>query len=101
MWEMMTRRVLCVTWQFGRRGLFEYKKSVQSASLFNFLPLIMSRPSRTQASRFLSSLSFAFFLFIALILLCPPSVSAEDKKSEYGTVIGIGTLFFLFLPFSL
>ncbi|KAH9993033.1 heat shock protein 70 family [Russula vinacea] len=49
----------------------------------------MSRPSRTQSSRLLSSLSFAFFLFFALILLCPPSVSAEDKKSEYGTVIGI------------
>jgi hypothetical protein len=26
MWEMMT---MCVTWQIRRRGLFEYKKSVQ------------------------------------------------------------------------
>ncbi|KAF8494857.1 heat shock protein 70 [Russula emetica] len=49
----------------------------------------MARPSRKQSSRLLSSLSFAFFLFVALIALCPPAVSAEDKKSEYGTVIGI------------
>jgi len=34
-------------------------------------------------------LSFAFFLFLALLLLCPPAVSADDKKAEYGTVIGI------------
>ncbi|KAI9451252.1 heat shock protein 70 [Lactarius psammicola] len=49
----------------------------------------MSRPTRTHTTRLLSGLSFAFFLFLALILLCPPAVSAEDKKSEYGTVIGI------------
>ena len=51
----------------------------------------MSRPTRTHTTRLVSGLSFAFFLFLALILLCPPAVSAEDKKSEYGTVIGIGT----------
>ncbi|KAH9064466.1 heat shock protein 70 [Lactarius vividus] len=51
----------------------------------------MSRPTRTRATRLVSGLSFAFFLFLALILLCPPAVSADDKKSEYGTVIGIGT----------
>ncbi|KAH9052026.1 heat shock protein 70 [Lactarius deliciosus] len=51
----------------------------------------MSRPTRTHATRLVSGLSFAFFLFLALILLCPPAVSADDKKSEYGTVIGIGT----------
>jgi endoplasmic reticulum chaperone BiP len=64
----------------------------------------MARPSRKSSSRLLSSLSFVFFLFIALIFLCPPAVSAEDKKSEYGTVIGIGTssfFFFLFLSFFL
>ena len=63
----------------------------------------MSRPSRKHSSRLLSSLSFAFFLFIALIFLCPPAVSAQDKKSEYGTVIGIGMSFFLsfFLSVSL
>ncbi|KAH8977177.1 heat shock protein 70 [Lactarius hatsudake] len=49
----------------------------------------MSRPTRTHATRLVSGLSFAFFLFLALILLCPPAVSADDKKSEYGTVIGI------------
>jgi len=49
----------------------------------------MSRPTRTHTTRLVSGLSFAFFLFLALILLCPPAVSAEDKKSEYGTVIGI------------
>ncbi|KAH9033559.1 heat shock protein 70 [Lactarius hengduanensis] len=49
----------------------------------------MSRPTRTRATRLVSGLSFAFFLFLALILLCPPAVSADDKKSEYGTVIGI------------
>jgi hypothetical protein len=48
-----------------------------------------------------SRLSFAFFLFIALITLCPPMVSAADKKSEHGTVICIGTSFFLFLFLSL
>ncbi|KAF8275118.1 hypothetical protein EI94DRAFT_30996 [Lactarius quietus] len=35
-------------------------------------------------------MSFTFFLFLALII-CPHTVSADDKKSEYGTVIGIGT----------
>jgi heat shock protein 5 len=49
----------------------------------------MSRPTRTHTTRLVSALSFSFFLFLALILLCPPAVSAEDKKSEYGTVIGI------------
>ena len=62
----------------------------------------MARPSRKHSSRLLSSLSFVFFLFLALIFLCPPAVSAEDKKSEYGTVIGIGTpSFFFFFSFSL
>ncbi|KAI0042101.1 heat shock protein 70 [Auriscalpium vulgare] len=50
----------------------------------------MSRPSRTSTSRLASGLSFAFVLFLALILLCPPAVAADDdKKAEYGTVIGI------------
>jgi endoplasmic reticulum chaperone BiP len=58
----------------------------------------MSRPTRTHSARLLSGLSLAFFIFLAAIFLCPPAVSAEDKKSEYGTVIGIGTYpFFLFL----
>ncbi|KAI0289651.1 heat shock protein 70 [Russula brevipes] len=49
----------------------------------------MSRPTRTHTARLLSGLSFAFFLFLTLVLLCPPAVSAEDKRAEYGTVIGI------------
>jgi hypothetical protein len=64
------------------------------------LSLNMARPSRKHSSRLISSLSFAFFLFVALIALCPPAVSAEDKKSEYGTVIGIGTSFFSLSLFS-
>lgn len=37
-------------------------------------------------------MSLVFFTIFALILLCPVAVNAvdEDKKSEYGTVIGIG-----------
>jgi heat shock protein 5 len=39
-----------------------------------------------------SSLSILLVAVLALILLCPVAVKAdEDKKSEYGTVIGIGT----------
>jgi heat shock protein 5 len=60
----------------------------------------MSRPTRTHSTRLLSGLSLAFFIFLAVIFLCPPAVSAEDKKSEYGTVIGIGNHAFSFLSFS-
>jgi hypothetical protein len=74
------------------------KNRVKGASHFNLTSSNMPRPSRTQSSRLLSSLSFAFFLFLALILLCPPSVSAQDKKTEYGTVIGIGTFFLSLFP---
>jgi hypothetical protein len=37
-------------------------------------------------------MSLVFFTIFALILLCPVAVNAadEDKKSEFGTVIGIG-----------
>lgn len=61
----------------------------------------MSRPTRTHSARLISGLSLAFFIFLAVVCLCPPAVSAEDKKSEYGTVIGIGTYprsFFFFFP---
>ncbi|KZT05220.1 heat shock protein 70 [Laetiporus sulphureus 93-53] len=48
------------------------------------------RPTRTQSRRLVSSLSIVFFAFLALLLLCPVAVTAdEDKRSEYGTVIGI------------
>jgi hypothetical protein len=36
-------------------------------------------------------MSLVLFTILALILLCPVAVNAdEDKKSEFGTVIGIG-----------
>ncbi|KZS89539.1 heat shock protein 70 [Sistotremastrum niveocremeum HHB9708] len=48
------------------------------------------RPSRTRARQAASSFSILFFTLLAVLLLCPVAVSAdEDKKSEYGTVIGI------------
>lgn len=66
------------------------------AVLHLFHPSTMSRPTRTHTTRLVSGLSFAFFLFLALLLLCPPAVSADDKKAEYGTVIGIGTCLLAF-----
>lgn len=51
------------------------------------------RPTRRQSAKAASTLSLIFFALLALILLCPVSVNAdvdEDKKAEYGTVIGIG-----------
>ncbi|KAH9856363.1 heat shock protein 70 [Lenzites betulinus] len=55
------------------------------------LPRRPSRtPSRTQSRRLLSSMSLVFLAFLALILLCPVSVKAEDdEKAKYGPVIGI------------
>ncbi|TFK81937.1 heat shock protein 70 [Polyporus arcularius HHB13444] len=47
------------------------------------------RPTRTQSGRLLSSLSLVFLAFLALILLCPVSVNADDEKAKYGPVIGI------------
>lgn len=49
------------------------------------------RPSRTRARRVATSIPLLILAFLAIILLCPVSVNADDdKKSEYGTVIGIG-----------
>lgn len=48
------------------------------------------RPTRTQSRRLLSSMSLVFLAFLALILLCPVSVNADDEKAKYGPVIGIG-----------
>ncbi|KAJ3486400.1 hypothetical protein NLI96_g4262 [Meripilus lineatus] len=48
------------------------------------------RPTKSQSRRLVSSLSLVFFAFVAILLLCPIAVSAdEDKKAQYGTVIGI------------
>ena len=55
------------------------------------IPRSARRPTRRQSRNLLGSMSLAFFTIFALILLCPVAVNAdEDKKSEYGTVIGIG-----------
>ncbi|KAF8523888.1 heat shock protein 70 family [Hysterangium stoloniferum] len=48
------------------------------------------RPSLLKARSFATRLSLAVVAIVAIIALCPASVNAEeDKKSEYGTVIGI------------
>ncbi|KAI0656280.1 heat shock protein 70 [Cubamyces menziesii] len=47
------------------------------------------RPTRPQSRRLLSSMSLVFLAFLALILLCPVSVSADEDKAKYGPVIGI------------
>ena len=53
------------------------------------------RPTKSQSRRLVSSLSLVFLAFVAILLLCPVAVSAdEDKKAQYGTVIGIGELVF-------
>lgn len=44
----------------------------------------------------LSSVSILFLAILSIILLCPLAVSASDEKSEYGTVIGIGTYIYPF-----
>lgn len=48
------------------------------------------RPTRTHARRVAASIPLLIVAFLALILLCPVNVKAQDDKSEYGTVIGIG-----------
>ena len=35
-------------------------------------------------------MSLVFLAFLALILLCPVSVNADEEKAKYGPVIGIG-----------
>ena len=55
------------------------------------IPRSARRPTRRQSRNLLGSVSLVFFTIFALILLCPVAVNAdEDKKSEFGTVIGIG-----------
>jgi len=56
------------------------------------IPRSTRRPTRRQSRNLLGSMSLVFFTIFALILLCPVAVNAadEDKKSEFGTVIGIG-----------
>jgi len=56
------------------------------------IPRTARRPTRRQSRNLLGSMSLVFFTIFALILLCPVAVNAadEDKRSEYGTVIGIG-----------
>ncbi|EKM52637.1 uncharacterized protein PHACADRAFT_261202 [Phanerochaete carnosa HHB-10118-sp] len=48
------------------------------------------RPSRTQSRRLASSLTLFFVAVLALLLVCPVAVKAEeDAKAKYGPVIGI------------
>ena len=55
------------------------------------VPRSARRPTRRQSRNFLGSMSLLFFTIFALVLLYPVAVNAdEDKKSEFGTVIGIG-----------
>lgn len=63
-----------------------------SLSLFIMIPRSARHPTRRQSRNLLGSMSLVLFTVLALILLCPVAVNAadEDKKSEYGTVIGIG-----------
>jgi heat shock protein 5 len=57
------------------------------------------RPTRTQSTRVLTSLSLVFFALIALICLCPVAVKAQDSRAaEYGDVIGIGEFLLFFFP---
>ena len=71
---------------------------------------IRRRPSRTSLSRagkLVSPFSLAFAIVIAILTLCPVTVKAdEDKKVEYGAVIGIGEfmlsrIYVLFSPTTL
>jgi heat shock protein 5 len=55
------------------------------------IPRSARRPTRRQSRNILGSMSLVLFTVLALILLCPVAVNAdEDKKTEFGTVIGIG-----------
>lgn len=49
------------------------------------------RPTRSQSRRVVSSVSLLLLALVAILCLCPVAVNAdEDKRAEYGTVIGIG-----------
>jgi hypothetical protein len=77
-----------------------------SSSLLSSLPtcLVLGLSSSSSLSLFsahlphLSGLSFTFFLFLTLILLCPPAVSAKDKESNYA--LDLGTTYVLTSPSS-
>ncbi|KAJ7039203.1 heat shock protein 70 [Mycena alexandri] len=50
------------------------------------------RPTRTQTRNAISSFSLIFLTFLAILCLCPVATRAHepvDRRSEYGTVIGI------------
>ena len=62
-----------------------------SLFLLIMIPRSARRPTRRQSRNLLGSMSLAFFTVLALVLLCPVAVNAdEDKKPDFGTVIGIG-----------
>ena len=50
-----------------------------------------ARPAPSRAHTLTSTLFFSLLALVAILALCPVAVGAdEDKKSEFGTVIGIG-----------
>ena len=55
------------------------------------VPRSVCRPTMKQSRNLLASISLVLFTIFALILIAPVAVNAdEDKKSEFGVVIGIG-----------
>lgn len=48
------------------------------------------RPARTQPRRLAPSLPLLSFACLALLLLYPVAVTADQEKDAYGPVIGIG-----------
>ena len=51
------------------------------------------RPSRKQSRHFASALSLFFLACLALLLVCPVAVKADEEADKYGPVIGIGACF--------
>lgn len=88
-----------LTWRVCGLELARYKTNDEHAWLhpIHIVPLFLlimtrlsRRPTRTQSRRLASSLSLLFFACLALLLLCPVAVSADQEKDKYGPVIGIG-----------
>ncbi|KAJ7287396.1 heat shock protein 70 family [Mycena rebaudengoi] len=47
------------------------------------------RPTRAQSRTAISSFAFIFLTLLAIVCFCPVATQAQDRRSEYGTVIGI------------
>lgn len=68
--------------------------TITRSSLFPLLAMALSRrPTRSRARKVASAVSFLCLAFVAILCLAPGAVRADeldDKRAEYGTVIGIG-----------